>query len=516
MALRIKNNLCRRVAIGNYLLTLLLLSYPSLGWGLAAFPTAQGMGASSTGGRNAGATIYIVDTLSDDPDDGVTFREACTASGARYVVFAVSGVITLSSELVIDDDYLTIAGQTSPGGICIAGYQVRLYGVHDVIITHMRFRTGPLGAGSGYHAVVVEGGSAVGGADGHAAAGTDPCYDIIFDHCSFSWGLDENIDLAYDVYDVTFSWCAITSPLWNGSTHHDLGLLAWGKYNSTPNGISVHHTFFGYNYYRVPEGNYQHFVDLVNNVQYWFYSSYAPCLQTFSGYSAGYLNVRHCYNDVRGSASELDPTTHAQARSAIIYSTLSAYAMVYMVGCLSGTRTTQEAAEWDVGWYASPNWGRTLASENWKATTAIATHDIAVTATTMSATYAATVVAGAGANRVQSTQSLTYDDIDEWAQSNYTAGTGAYKLTSSIDGIEDWGSYSTPSPPTDSDSDGMSDAWETTQFGSTSAMPNADADGDGYANLEEYLHYLAGYGAEGGGGSILLLEGVNLQGLTLQ
>jgi len=83
---------------------------------LAAFPGAEGSGADTPGGR--GGEIMIVTSLEDDGPGSL--REACVADEPRIVVFAVSGIVALESPLVIDDPFITLAGQTAPGdGVCL-------------------------------------------------------------------------------------------------------------------------------------------------------------------------------------------------------------------------------------------------------------------------------------------------------------------------------------------------------------------------------------------------------------
>ncbi len=84
---------------------------------IPAFPGAEGGGAYSFGGR--GGKVFVVTSLADRGPG--TFREACEAGGARYIVFNVAGIIQLESPINIRAPYVTIAGQTAPGdGVCIA------------------------------------------------------------------------------------------------------------------------------------------------------------------------------------------------------------------------------------------------------------------------------------------------------------------------------------------------------------------------------------------------------------
>ena len=141
---------------------------------IPAFPGAMGGGAQTPGGR--GGKIFVVTSLEDSGQG--TFREALEAIGARTIVFNVSGIIRLKKPITVRAPYITIAGQTAPGGgICIAGESV-LLDTHDIIIRYMRFRRGETEVTRRDDAL---GGNVIG--------------NVIIDHCSMSWGLDENISL---------------------------------------------------------------------------------------------------------------------------------------------------------------------------------------------------------------------------------------------------------------------------------------------------------------------------------
>lgn len=162
---------------------------PYLPWGfhpgdfvqadIPAFPGAEGGGAFTPGGR--GGKIYVVTSLADSGPG--TLREACEAGGARTIVFNVAGIINLKTPISLRAPYVTIAGQTAPGdGICVAGESFKI-DTHDVIIRHMRFRRG--------NTDVTRRDDALGGS---------PMGNVIIDHCSVSWGLDENVSLYRNMF----------------------------------------------------------------------------------------------------------------------------------------------------------------------------------------------------------------------------------------------------------------------------------------------------------------------------
>ncbi|HEY1022860.1 MAG TPA: polysaccharide lyase [Flavisolibacter sp.] len=147
---------------------------------IAAFPGAEGGGKYSFGGR--GGKVIVVTNLNDDGPG--SFRWACEQGGARTIVFNVAGIIRLKTPLIIRAPYITIAGQSAPGdGVCIAGESVWI-NTHDVVIRFMRFRRGETFVGRRDDAI-----------------GGNPVGNIIIDHVSASWGLDENMSMYRHMYN---------------------------------------------------------------------------------------------------------------------------------------------------------------------------------------------------------------------------------------------------------------------------------------------------------------------------
>ena len=148
---------------------------------IPAVPGAEGGGMFTFGGR--GGKVLTVTNLNDDGPG--SFRWACEQGGARIVVFNVSGIIRLKSPIYVRAPYITIAGQTAPGeGVIIAGESFQV-DTHDVIVRHMRFRRGETLV---WHREDSFGGNPVG--------------NIMIDHCSCEWGLDENISFYRHMFDL--------------------------------------------------------------------------------------------------------------------------------------------------------------------------------------------------------------------------------------------------------------------------------------------------------------------------
>ena len=220
-----------------------------------AFEGAEGCGKYSIGGR--GGKEYVVTSLADDGSEG-TLRHAVEAEGPRIVKFAVSGDIHLTAPLNIENPYLSILGETAPGkGITLRDHNVFIEADH-VVMRYLRIR---LGSSAGVEA---------------DALGAKRCSNIIIDHCSISWAVDENASF-YNINDATVQWCIISEAL-NSSVHHKgnhgYGGI-WGGRN-----VSYHHNLFAHNNSRNPRFDHPRIysgqelltgrgtVEFVNNVVY--------------------------------------------------------------------------------------------------------------------------------------------------------------------------------------------------------------------------------------------------------
>lgn len=192
---------------------------------IPAFPGAEGHGRNVSGGRKG--TVYHVTNLSDDENKEGSLRWALKKGGTtrKTIVFDVSGVIALTSDLKIPSN-TTIAGQTAPyPGITLRYYSVNPNG-NEIIVRFIRIRRG-------------EEKDVNDGADASTARNFT---NIIFDHCSFSWSIDE-IASFYDNNNFTMQWCTLGESLNNaghGKGAHGYGGIWGGKLASFHHNLICH------------------------------------------------------------------------------------------------------------------------------------------------------------------------------------------------------------------------------------------------------------------------------------
>jgi hypothetical protein len=217
------------------LLGFVCLSHPVAAQ-IPAFPGAEGFGAVSVGGR--GGDVYHVTSLADTNTLG-TLRHAISSSPAsgRIVVFDISGNIKLNSDLNINKQKITIAGQTAPGqGITIHGDSVWLEGT-DQVMRYMRSRLTSLGGTQ--DSMSINGGNRV-----------------IMDHVSSSWSSDEVTSMTNNASNNTIQWSFITEAL-NVANHSRSSLFRPGANvpaASAPQefNLSVHHSLYAHSSDRNP------------------------------------------------------------------------------------------------------------------------------------------------------------------------------------------------------------------------------------------------------------------------
>jgi hypothetical protein len=430
------------------------LLIPETAVSVPAFPGAEGFGAQSIGGR--GGKVLFVTNLNDSGPGSM--RAAVETEGPRTVIFRVSGTVNLKSAIVIKNPYITMAGQTAPGdGICLKNNALAIAAKH-VIVRYIRCRPGDNTKAESDSLSVSSG------------------RDIIVDHCSASWSVDETLSASSRglLGNVTVQWCIISESLHDSIHHkgpHGYGSLIRGCFG---NGYTYHHNLYAHHHARLPRpGNYidcsedpiGFVLDFRNNVVY-----------NWAGRAAGY-NA----DGSNGTNSITKMNFVGNYYKAGINST----------GSLAFSESTRAAGAWFSGnsmngGYPDDPWSLVSFSkfsdkdmETYKQSSPI---PVPAVKTDDAITAYKLVLAEAGAVLPKR------DAVDTRIVSEVRNGTG--KIINDEEQVGGWPELKSNEPPKDSDRDGMPDDWER-QFGFDSDDPadgNGDSNEDGYTNLEEYLN----------------------------
>lgn len=445
---------------------------------IKAFPEAEGFGRFATGGR--GGKVYEVTNLNDSGPG--SFRAGFDAFPGEplTIVFKVGGIIDLLSEIKIKRSNITIAGQTAPGdGICLRGNSFIVNGARansqggnhgNIIIRYIRSRPGSTKPTGVY------------------GFGMENCQNVIIDHCSFSWA-NEECAAMYDTKNVTVQWSIVSEGLYNAG--HAKGVRSYGGVWGGQY-ASYHHNLIANNNSRTIRFNGARahdtiaVIDYRNNVVY-----------NSGGSGAAYGGEV----EIPGGVSEVNIVNN-------YYKPGPAASSLLFVEASYNASLTKGTGQWYVsGNVMNGNAGRT--SDNWtgvdlgklpaadqpkaRSNNPFAVSGAAITMQTAQAAYES-VLQNAGALLP------LRDAVDKRIVSETATGTASVKgKTSGKYGIIDspaevggWPVYKSGTATTDSDKDGMPDAWEIQKGLNPNDPADRNSNGtDGYTMLEAYLNTLA-------------------------
>ncbi len=456
-----------------------------------AFPGAEGFGRYVTGGR-AGKVLHVKN-LNDAGYQSL--RWCLQQSGAKTIVFDVSGTIHLESQLSIPSN-TTIAGQTAPGdGICIADYPVTING-NNVIVRYMRFRLGNKNVKKD-------------GADGWDGFGGYDKMDWMIDHCSVSWSIDECLSVLGNK-NTTVQWCLVAQSLVNAG--HSKGAHGYGG-NWGGSGASFHHNLIAHHGSRTPRlgprptTQLDERMDMRNNVIYNFGGN--GC---YGGEGMTVNIVNNYYKPGPGS-----PTGTKGKRIAGIGIRTNSYVETYkdyapalhlwgkyhVTGNINSMYPDVNEDNWKIGILDQVDGG------GCDGTWTQATKDSIKLEEPMPFVYTTTHTAGKAFGKVMNFAgaSLHRDSFDEMIVNDTRNGkashTGSGLSSGFINSQNDnkpagadsswsaWPTLESSEAPTDTDQDGIPDEWET----ANGLNPNDKNDyknlnEEGYTMLEVYMNSL--------------------------
>lgn len=439
---------------------------------LIAFPGAEGFGKYATGGR--GGKVATVTNLNDKGEGSFRWALEQYSGEPLTVIFKISGIIELESNIVIKRSNLTIAGQTAPGdGICLKNYSFIVNGASakgnhgNIIIRFIRSRPG--------------------GTDKKGLYGFDMenCHDVIVDHCSFSWA-NEECAAMYDTKNVSVQWCIVSEGLYHAGHmkgNRSYGGVWGGQYASYHHNLIAHLNNRAVRFNGARAHDTIALIDYRNNVVYNWDNANAVY--------GGEVNIAGGVSQVNIVNNYYKPGPAAPAELKFVHAS-------YQKENSKGTGewfADGNIMEGDNSLTKKNNRGIDLAEANYpKNAIADKAFPVAVALPEQSAKDAFNdVLKYAGAYLPKR------DAVDERVINETKTGTAIGKGVFGKPGIIDlpfvvggWPEYKSAAAPTDTDGDGMPDEWEKKSgLNPNDANDRNKADANGYTMLENYLNELA-------------------------
>lgn len=435
-----------------------------------AFPGAEGFGMNTTGGR--GGKVIFVTNLNDSGTGSL--RTAINTSGARYILFKVSGTIELKSELKINNGNLTIAGQTAPGdGICLKNYPVTI-NADNIIIRFLRFRMGDEAQQEG------------------DAIGSRFRKNLIIDHCSMSWSTDETVSI-YNNENTTLQWCFITESLRNsvhGKGAHGYGGI-WGGKNA-----SFHHNLLAHHDSRNPRlGEYAgsdfaltDLVDLRNNVIYNWQGN------SLYGGEALNVNIVNCYYKPGPATTKTERIASLDKNKVSGTAVYDIWGKFYINGNYVEGSTQATNDNWTYGVYNQFHGSYGTVSDADKAAMKLPSPlNIGNNVNTHSAVIAYDKVLNFGGASLKR-DAVDLRIVDEVKNKKFTYAGSNGSVNGIIDTQSDvggWPILNSETAPVDTSGDGMPDAWKLEKkLKVTDNNPNGHDLSSGYDNIKVYINSL--------------------------
>ena len=455
--------------------SLMLLNVTASEKTLPAFPGAEGFGSSTPGGRY-GKVIYVTtlkDTINtNSPDYPGSLRWALEQTWPddpsrlydqrRIVLFKVGGTIRLEKDLTITHPYVTLAGQTAPGdGIVIRGYQLTI-ATHDVIVRNLRVRVGDEGPST----------CCRDGINISTTKSDSDVYNVIIDHSSISWAIDENLSAwtssskPFKTHDITVQWSIISEALYD-SIHIDEGATVTDPHSmgvvvgQDGYNISIHHNLFANNWGRNPRISGMVNSEIINNVVYGWENAAVELSKD--------KNTTHIINNffIRNSDS--------QGPEISLSNSMDAGSQIFIDGNVTEDTTSNEGM-------ISP---RIHNDSDFPLATVFVFDPSGINVLPGHIAYN-DVLAFSGAT------SPTRDKVDQRVVHNVIQRAG--QIIDSQNQVGGWPLYQSGKPPVDTDNDGIPDKWELEHgldvyFADDANNPYILAP-SGYTWLEEYLNSL--------------------------